>query len=89
VTSAPEAASSVFGDHPNVRWPVQTPADDLTLLHDLDLPRVRVMAATPRRSIDLLALNAGDGNKDVLVIDHRADSVVTREWHARMKLRTV
>jgi hypothetical protein len=46
------------------------------------------MAAMPRRSIDLLALNAGDGNKDVLVIDHRADSVVTREWNARMKLRT-
>jgi hypothetical protein len=49
---------------------------------------MRVMAAMYHRSIDLRALNAGGGNKDVLVIDHRAGSVVLREWNAHMKLRT-
>ena len=86
--SAPEAILIVFGDHRNVRWRVPTPAGDTTLAHDLDLPGMQVMAAVYHRNIDLRALNAGGGNKDVPVIDRRADSVVKRAWNAHMKLQT-
>jgi hypothetical protein len=67
---------------------VPTPAEDTTQVHDLDLPGMQVMAAVYHRNIDLRALNAGGGNKDVPVIDRRADSVVKRAWNAHMKLQT-
>jgi predicted mannosyl-3-phosphoglycerate phosphatase (HAD superfamily) len=49
---------------------------------------MQVMAAVYHRTIDPRALNAGDGNKDVPVIDRRADSVVIRALNAHMKLQT-
>ena len=58
------------------------------LLHEVDLPRMRLKAATRNRTIDLLVLNAGGGNKGVLVIDHRAGSALTRVWNAHTKLQT-
>jgi hypothetical protein len=75
VVFVPEAASSAYGKHPSVRWPIPALADALTLL---DLPRLRAKAAMYHRRFDLLVLNAGGGNKDVPGIDHRADSVVRR-----------
>lgn len=84
VTSALEAVSNAFGKLPSIISLILTPADDLTLLHEVDLPRNRVKAAFHHKT-GLPVLNAEGGNKSVLLIDHRANSVLRRAWNALMK----
>lgn len=84
MTSALGAVSNAFGNLPSVICQMPTRADDLILLHEVDLPRSRVKAALYHR-FDPLVLNAEGGNKSALVSDHRANSVPRRAWNALMK----
>ena len=64
-----------------------TPEDDLILLCDMDLLRIRLKAALQYLRTDLPVPNAGGGNKGVPAIDHLVDSVPRRGWNAHMKLQ--
>ena len=87
MTSALGAVSNAFGKLRSVICPIPTPADDLILLHEVDLHRSRVKAALYHK-FDLLVLNAEGGNKSALESDHRANSVQRRAWNALMKWQT-